>query len=163
MKELSKALGIEHYETDYSIELGEKLPMGGYINEHVYRERSETMKKINPMHDPKIVEKMRQTKKEKFASGELIPRKLSENEKQMLSKRMKRNNPTKSNPACTNTAKPVDVIYEDGTVESYAYAKELSNVKGIPYDTVKWMLRNNKGSKKHNIKHIIQKEKICQG
>jgi len=163
MKALSDALGIKHYETDYSVELGEKLPMGGYISEDVYRERSEAMTKSNPMHDPKIVEKMKQTKKEKFASGELIPRKLSEDEKQMHSERMKKNNPTKNNPACTNTAKPVDVIYEDGTVESYAYAKELSVKKGIPYPTIKWMLRHNKGSKTHNIKHIIQKEKICQG
>lgn len=132
------------------------LEWGGYINDYVYAERSVEMKKNNPMHNPEIVEKMRQTKIRKFASGELKPTIMGEQARKEASERMKKNNPLRKNPELTNTAKPVDVYYEDGSIESYDYAKAIPN---IPYITVKWMMRNNKGSKKHGVLKIIQKER----
>jgi hypothetical protein len=146
---------------------------GGYISKKAYesmRERwktgeikhtdefceraSENMKKNNPMFDPKVVAKV--VAKMTGRPG----RKLSEDEKLAISKRMKENNPTKNNPACTNTARPITVYYTDGTVEDYSYAKELTKVKGIPYSTIKLMIRDSRGSEKHKIKEIIQD---CQG
>ena len=133
------------------------LEWGGYINDYVYAERSVEMKKNNPMHNPEIVEKMRQTKLKKFASGELKPPVFSDEVRQRMSEqKMGDKNPLRKNPELTNTAKPVDVYYEDGSIEPYDYAKAIPN---IPYVTVKWMIRNNKGSKKHGVYKIVQKER----
>jgi hypothetical protein len=85
-----------------------------------------------------------------------MPRKLSEEEKKNISKRMIENNPAKKFPERVNTAKPVKVYYEDGTIENYAFAKDLFYKKNIPYATIKWMIRHNKGSKRHKIFKIEQ-------
>lgn len=157
MEDIDKILpGLKDMKFDGSIPDDAVLEWGGYINEHVYAEKSVEMKKNNPMHKPESVEKMRQTKLRKFASGELKPNVMGEDARREASERMKKNNPLSKNPELTNTAKPVDVYYENGNIESFAYAKLIPN---IPYMTVKWMMRNNKGSKKHKVIKIIQKER----
>ena len=72
------------------------------------------------------------------------------------SDRMKVDNPMTKYPEKNHTAKPIRVTYLDGTVEDYQYGKELSNIKGIPYPTVKLIIRENRGSKKWNIESINQ-------
>jgi hypothetical protein len=68
--------------------------------------------------------------------------------------RMKNSNPTRNNPACNRTAQPIEVHFTDNTIKTYTYAKALSIDKDIPYNTVKWMLRTDKGSPKNNILKI---------
>ena len=111
---------------------------------------SENMKKNNPMFDPKVRAKVAATRKGKPG------RKLSEDEKKAISKRMRENNPMKNNPACSGTARPVTVYYTDGTIEEYSYMKEITKVKGISYSTLKLMVRENRGSVKHKIAKLVQ-------
>ena len=90
--------GLRDMKFDGSIPDDAVLQWGGYINEYVYAERSVEMKKNNPMHDPEIVEKMRQTKRRKFASGELKPSVMGEDARRETSERMKKNNPVHTHP-----------------------------------------------------------------
>ena len=85
---------------------------------------------------------------------------FTEKSKKLHSDRMKLSNPTRNDPACNRTAQPIEVQYKDGHKEIYTYAKELSNSKNIPYPTVKYMLKNNKGSPKHGILKLVRLEKI---
>jgi len=77
----------------------------GYISETVYKECSERMKQNNPMHNPETVEKMRQTKLAKFASGELKPNIMGEQARKEASERMKKNNPAHTHPEKHNNLK----------------------------------------------------------
>jgi hypothetical protein len=135
----------------------------GIVGDFVWEEPEYTVESIggfidgvNPMEVDEYRLKMIETVKKQYASGERVPRRLTEAERKMHSERMKKDNPLTKDPSKTRTAKPVDVYYTDGRVESYAYAKLIPDV---PYDTVKYMLKNNKGSKKHGIIKIEQKEK----
>ncbi len=56
--------------------------------EKVRLEHSNFMKENNPMHRKSIAKKVSTTRKERFISGEIQPRMLSEEEKQNHSKRM---------------------------------------------------------------------------
>ena len=74
-----------------------------------------------------------------------------------VSDRMKTaDNPMKRFPERNHTAKPIRVTYLDGLVEEYSYGAELSKVKGVPYSTIKLIIRHKRGSKKWNIESIIQ-------
>jgi len=99
MDDIDKILpGLKDMKFDGSIPDDATLEWGGYINEHVYAEKSVEMKKNNPMHDPEIVEKMRQTKLKKFASGELKPNVMGEDARREASERMKKKNPVHTHP-----------------------------------------------------------------
>jgi hypothetical protein len=126
---------------------------GGYVSEDFYKRKSDDMKKNNPMRDPAVVARMIATRTANGLNGRTS---LSDSERAAISKRMRENNPTKNNPACTNTARPITVYYTDGNVEKYSYGKELTYVKGVPYSTIKGMIRYKKGSVKHNIEKINQ-------
>jgi hypothetical protein len=67
--------------------------------ERMKSSRSIAMKLNNPMFDEQTRLKVSQTKKERFQSGDIIPRSLSEQEKIDISERMKGdNNPTRKYP-----------------------------------------------------------------
>lgn len=72
---------------------------------------------------------------------------------------MKGKNPMSRFPQRCHKAKPVIVTWEDGTKQNFSYAKQISLKKGIPYNTIKWCLRNKKGSKKNKIVIIVQIQK----
>jgi len=83
--------------------------------------------------------------------SEVVRKKFSDN--------MKKNNPMTKYPHLNRTAKPIEVLYEDGTIENYTYAKLFSIEKNIPYETIKYIMRNKSKSKKHKIISITQKER----
>lgn len=112
------------------------------------------MKENNPMHNINSLEKMRKTRKEKFASGELVPRIVSKKERDIQSRRMKENNPMTLEPWKNHTASPVRIHYVDGTFKDFKYMKEVSIVTGVPYNTLKYISRNNVGSPKWSILKI---------
>lgn len=70
-------------------------------------------------------------------------------------KRMIENNPIAKKPWTNHTAHPVVVTYTDGTTQMF----ECASLIPIPYQTVKWMRRHGKGSKKHNIVSIERANK----
>jgi hypothetical protein len=76
--------------------------------------------------------------------------------REMHSQRMKVRNPMTLNPQNNRTAKPIVVEYVDGKKVHYPYAKKFSIDSGIPYSTVKYLMRKSKSSKKHNILSITQ-------
>ena len=74
--------------------------------------------------------------------------------KKVHSDRMKKDNPNKGG-ATNHTARSVRLVYVDGTIEDYKYMKEVSEVKGIPHGTVKYMFKHGKGSQKWGIERVI--------
>jgi hypothetical protein len=150
MKRTMNIMGLGDVEID--VELGVSLYSGGYVNAEHYKHHSIFMRENNPMKDPEVAKKNGMAKKGKQAWNKGIA-----NPEQ--SKRMKTNNPTKKNPACTNTARPVEIHYEDGTIEKYDYLKEATKLKNIPYGTLQWCVAKKVGSKKWKIEQIIQKER----
>lgn len=83
----------------------------------------------------------------------------TENSRNSARERMLNRNPIKLDPSKNRTAQKIMVIYEDGTEVEFSYAKELSIKNGVPYGTVKHMLKNNVGCKKWNIKSITRIKK----
>lgn len=77
----------------------------------------------------------------------------SENSREAARKRMKENNPQGSGANNTN-AKKTEVVYMDGTVEIFQYAKEISEKRGIPYSSVKCAIKFKSPMKKYNIRKI---------
>ena len=69
-------------------------------------------------------------------------------------KRMMEKNPIKLNPSKNRTAQPIKIYFNDGKIQDYSYAKEYCNESGLPYATMKYMLKKDVGSKKHKIKKI---------
>lgn len=112
------------------------------------------MKHHNPMFSKDTRKKMSSTRKTKFASGELTPRELTKKERKMHSDRMKESNPMTNEPWKNHTASPVRVYYTDGTQKDFLYMKEIFLITGVPYGTLKYMSRNNKGSPKWGIERI---------
>lgn len=82
----------------------------------------------------------------------------SEKSRTAARKRMTERNPISLDPSKNRTAQPIRVYYYGGDTEDYVYAKELSLKKNIPYGTIKYMLKHNVGSKKHNIERLERKE-----
>jgi hypothetical protein len=80
----------------------------------------------------------------------------SEEVRDAFSERMKENNPMSRYPERNHTAYPVRVIFDNGTEKCYTHLKEVTHKENIPYVTLKWLIRNDKGSKKHNILKIIK-------
>lgn len=76
----------------------------------------------------------------------------TEQSRKAARQRMLENNPLSAEPWKNHTANPVVVTYTDGTSERF----ECASLIPIPYGTVKWMRKNNKGSKKHNIISITK-------
>ena len=121
--------------------------------EEFRKQQSGRMKKNNPMKDPAVVARNLATKKK---NGSNIGRTVfSDSERAALSKRMTEDNPIKRNILLNHKCRPITVYYIDGTVEKYSYGKELTYVKGVPYQTIKYMIRHKSGSKKHKIKQIM--------
>jgi hypothetical protein len=101
-----------------------------------------------------VREKMSNTRKTKFASGEWTPRELTVEERKMHCNRMKENNPMTKEPWKNHTASPVRVHYENGTTRDFTYMKEITILTGVPYDTLKYASRLNKGSPKWGIERL---------
>lgn len=116
---------------------------------------SEYMKINNPMFKNETRKKMSDTKKKQYKTGEIVPRDITTAERKNISTRMKTHNPSHLYPERINTAKPIIVLYTDGRTENYDYAKKLHYDTGIPYETIKYMLKKNTGSRKHGIVKII--------
>lgn len=118
------------------------------------------MKLDNPIHkmDREVMlEKMKRMREMNTGDKNIMRRDKSLRE--FHSKRMKESNPMRLNPELNRTAKPITVEYIDGTILEYSYAKAFSIDKGIPYSTVKVLMRNGKSSKKHRIVKITQLDK----
>ena len=71
---------------------------GGYINEAMYEYLSIKMTKDNPMKNPETAKKVSDSIKKSFESGKRKARKLTDEERQMHSERMKKNNPAHTHP-----------------------------------------------------------------
>jgi 5-methylcytosine-specific restriction endonuclease McrA len=70
-------------------------------------------------------------------------------------KRMTERNPMTLNPSKNRTAQPIRIHFEDGHTEDYSYAKEYCLKSGVPYSTIKPLMRaENSKCKKHGIKRI---------
>ena len=104
-----------------------------YINSKYYERikkiHSERMKSDNPMKNPETAAKVSQIRKEKYASGELIPRKLSDKERLDISSRMLGDkNPTKRFPEKhnfkNNSYVQGKLCYNDGIKNKYFYPDE---------------------------------------
>ena len=61
------------------------------------------------------------------------------------------NNPLRKNPGKNRTAQPIRIYFNDGKIEEYEYAKQYCLKSNMPYGTMKHILKNDCGSKKHNI------------
>ena len=146
-------LGLGWIDVDISDQLEGKCGGGGYVNEEFYRLHSIYMKENNPMYRPEIRKKVSETMKGKPG------RKLYDWERELHSKRMKENNPTKMNPACTNTAHPINIHYSDGTVDRYDYMKLAAEKTGIPYGTLQHCLLKERKCPKWNIEKVERLEK----
>ena len=71
-----------------------------------------------------------------------------------MAERMRVDNPNKG--WNNHTARAVTVDYIDGSSKSYDYGKQFSEDTGIPYVTCKYLWKTGKGSRKHNIRRVIQ-------
>ena len=109
------------------------------------------MKIDNPMFKEEFRNKMSNTRKMLFSTGQLKPREITEEERENISNRMKRDNPMTKEPWKNHTASPVRVHYTDGSIRDFSYMKEISILTGVPYDTLKYASRHNKGSPKWGI------------
>lgn len=112
------------------------------------------MTENNPMKKQRAKDKLSKTRKEKFLSGEIVPRELTDGERKMHSDRMKRDNPISKEPWKNHTASPVRIHYENGTTIDFRYLKEVSILTNVPYDTLKYASRKNTGSPKWGIRKI---------
>ena len=74
--------------------------------------------------------------------------------KKMHSDRMKKDNPMTKEPWKNHTASPIRVHYVDGGTEEFTHMKQISELKGIPYDTLKYASRRGIGSPKWGIKRL---------
>lgn len=70
-------------------------------------------------------------------------------------------NPISVDPSKNRTCQPIKVYFEDGTIKIYQYAKQCCLEYNIPYQTMKYWLRNNKS--KSNKHKIIKIEKLTKG
>ena len=158
----------------------------GYINDHFYKvimkydnptQRDYVREKMfnagrwykmtkeggeNPMHDPKTRKKIGETRKKKFASGEIKPACYyftDETRKRLSEQKKGSNNPLAKNPELASTAKPVIVTFEDDSTRYFEFAKKIAYELGVSYSSVKNCIKNNKPIKKYGIKSIVQQPK----
>jgi 5-methylcytosine-specific restriction endonuclease McrA len=116
---------------------------------------SEAMKTKNPMFNEETRKKVSETRREKFRNGSLSPTVFSESVRSAISKRMTERNPMTLNPSKNRTAQPIRIHFEDGHTEDYSYAKEYCLKSGVPYSTIKLLMRaENSKCAKHGIKRI---------
>lgn len=116
---------------------------------------STVMKTNNPMFNEETRKKMSETRREKFRNGSLMPTVFSDSVRKEISKRMTERNPMTLNPSKNRTAQPIRIHFEDGHTEDYSYAKEYCLKSGVPYSTIKPLMRaENSKCKKHGIKRI---------
>lgn len=78
----------------------------------------------------------------------------SKKSRESARKRMTERNPISLNPSKNRTSQPIRIYFKDGTTKEYSYAKQYCIETGFPYGTMKHMLTNNVGCKKHNILRI---------
>ena len=148
-----ESFGLTQEDLDWMVEHeGLTTNQGGW-NECARESVIEHMTQRNPMWTEGVAQKAIQTKLDRYGTTFLrCP--ITDEEKESLSKRMKENNPLTNQPEKNWTAYPITVEFEDGTVETFPYVKALSKTKGIPYPTLKCMIRDDRGSKKHKIVRI---------
>lgn len=125
-----------------------------------YGYQSQRMIDNNPMKDPAVAKKVSETMKRRYASGSLKPTQMSEQGLERCRRaKLGDNNPLRKHPELTNTAKPVEVYYLDGTMKRFEFMKQVTYDTGVPYSTLKCIKRYGTISKKWNIKEIKQIEK----
>ena len=118
------------------------------------QQQTEHMINNNPMKNPATAAK---SVAARIANGNNNGHPQSDKEKAATSARMMgANNPSVRFPERSSKARPVAVYWADGTISEYTYLKALSMDKGIPYPTLKWIIRYNRPSVKHNITKIVQ-------
>lgn len=116
---------------------------------------SKAMTKNNPMFKEETRNKMSNTRKEMFRVGSLTPTVFSDDVKKQISQRMMgSNNPISKDPSKNRTCQPIRIHFKNGETREYSYAKKYCNESGMPYATMKHLLKNNLGSKKHEIERI---------
>lgn len=86
-----------------------------------------------------------------------------ESAKKLHSERMKHSNPMTKEPWKNHTASPVRVHYVDGTTEDFTHMKQITELKGIPYDTLKYASRKNQGSPKWGIHKLEKLSHVPEG
>lgn len=94
--------------------------------EKVRIEHSNYMKENNPMHQKESIDKMRETRRNRIASGRIKPRKVSYKEKREISERMKKNNPMKNKDVVERMMKTKSER-NYGTREHSATFKEMAS------------------------------------
>ena len=126
----------------------------GYQYEQLNKAKSLAMQLDNPMKR-KGVKYLHENLGDTYGDNNVMRQRPDLRKK--ASDRMKTaDNPMTRFPERNHTAKPIRVTYLDGLVEEYSYGAELSKVKGVPYSTIKLIIRHKRGSKKWNIESIIQ-------
>lgn len=128
--------------------------------EMMKKSRSKAMSMDNPVHkiDREVVlRNIENMTKMNIGDNNIMRR--SKELREFHSNRMKNDNPMTKYPERNRTAKPVIVTYEDGTQEHYSYAKKFSEIKNVPYSTVKHIMRKKLSSKKYKIVSIIQEKR----
>jgi hypothetical protein len=137
------------------------------LKSHQYARAREAMSiqmsKNNPMFNKASREKMAATRRANFASGKWTVREISSDERKRLSNRMKEDNPMTREPWKNHTASPVRVHYVDGTTEDFTHMKQITELKGIPYGTLKYARQRNQGSPKWGIHKLEKLNHVPEG
>ena len=105
-----------------------------------------------------LTARMYQTIKENFSQYKKLfctlenPGKCA-NSRAVARERMLNNNPNQGG-ATNHTARPVEVVWHDGTVERFEYMQLITETKGVPYSSLKVAKRKGLPMKKYNITSI---------
>ena len=137
-----------------SNKMGRRYTSGQY--DKMKTSYSKAMKISNPMFKDETRKKVSETKKRLFSEGILKPAVFSDDVRRKLSEKMiGDNNPLRKDPSKNRTSQPIRIYFEDGRIEYYSYAKEYCLKSGVPYSTIKLLLRaENSRCKKHKILKI---------
>lgn len=152
------SMGYTQEDIDWMVEHeGLELTNGGGWNEAARESVMDHMLNRNPMKDPEVVQKAIRTKIEKYGTA-CLRGPITEEEKLKISQRMKTNNPMHRFPEKNHTAKPITILWMDGSETEYEYMRAASNETGIPYATLKYLKRFKTSSNKHQIEMLKDKE-----
>jgi hypothetical protein len=112
--------------------------------------RSIAMKKDNPMHKKENRDAQAVRAKALWESNNPMWR---TEVKELHSDRMKKHNPNQGG-ATNHTARPVEVVWNDGTVERFEYMLLITEKRGVPYSSLKLAKRKGLPMKKYKIAGI---------
>ncbi len=77
----------------------------------------------------------------------------SEKSRRVARERMLNNNPNQGG-ATNHTARPVEVVWNDGTVERFEYMLQITEKRGVPYSSLKLAKKKGLPMKKYKIASI---------